>query len=88
VVPGSFSRNQMISLQDLLIESSGPTPVTFHVQLPDRTVHIAPAKRFCIDFRPEVVASIEGLLGQGSVKERYIPVMGGGSAPVESAVAV
>jgi DNA polymerase-3 subunit alpha len=88
VVPGSFTRTQMISLQDLLIESSGPTPVTFHVQLPDRTVHIAPAKRFCIDFRPEVVASIEGLLGQGSVKERYIPVMGGGSAPVESAVAV
>ncbi len=78
-LPASFSRTQLISLQDLLIESQGSVPVTFRLKLQDRTVYINPAARYRIDFRPEVVASLEGLLGRGSVKERYTPMPGGGA---------
>ncbi|HEX2223207.1 MAG TPA: DNA polymerase III subunit alpha, partial [Thermoanaerobaculia bacterium] len=77
-VPDSFSRDQARSLEDLLIEGHGNIPVTFRVKYPNRTYYINPAKKFGIDFRPEVVASLEGLLGRGTVKERLTPVVGGG----------
>ena len=61
----------MLRLRDLLIEHPGDVPVTFEVKLPDRTVRIAAQEKLKVRFGPELAASIEGLLGQGSVRERY-----------------
>jgi hypothetical protein len=41
------------------------------MQFPDRVVRIATQERYKIQLLPELVSSIEGLLGQGSVRERY-----------------
>jgi DNA polymerase III subunit alpha len=65
-------RDLLRKLSDLLIEHHGEVPVTFEVQEPDRTSRIVPQDRFKVDFGPELVAAIEGLLGQGSVRERYL----------------
>jgi DNA polymerase-3 subunit alpha len=61
----------MVKLRELLRDHPGEVPVTFRVQLPDRTVSIAAQESFKVDVGPALVASIEGLLGQGSVKERW-----------------
>ncbi|HKV08219.1 MAG TPA: DNA polymerase III subunit alpha [Thermoanaerobaculia bacterium] len=66
-----ISQREMLRLRDLLIEHPGETPVTLEVKLPDRTVRIAAQENFKVRFGPELAASIEGLLGQGSVRERY-----------------
>ncbi len=60
----------MVKLRDLLREHPGQIPVTLRVQLEGRTVQIA-AQEFKVDYGPALHASIEGLLGQGSVKERW-----------------
>ena len=69
--PNVVSTGGMVKLRDLLLEHPGPVPVTFRVQLPDRTVSIAAQESFKVDFGPALAASIEGLLGQGSVRERW-----------------
>ncbi|MFL6193835.1 MAG: DNA polymerase III subunit alpha [Thermoanaerobaculia bacterium] len=66
----ALSQSQMLKLRDLLIEHPGDVPVTLEMQLADRTVRIATEERFKVQLRPELVSSIEGLLGQGSVRER------------------
>ena len=69
--PTVVSTSGMVKLRELLREHPGQVPVTFRVQLPDRTVSIAAQESFKIEFGPALQASIEGLLGQGSVKERW-----------------
>ena len=71
VLPPSLSTSKIRELRDLLIEHVGQVPVTLQVRLPDRTVWIAPRDTFKVQFGPELAASLEGILGQGSVHERY-----------------
>ncbi|HJX28562.1 MAG TPA: OB-fold nucleic acid binding domain-containing protein, partial [Thermoanaerobaculia bacterium] len=67
----SISTNSMLRLRDLLVEHPGEVPVTLQVQLPDRVVHVAAQEKYKVQFGPELAASIEQLLGQGSIIERY-----------------
>jgi hypothetical protein len=66
----------MLRLRDLLIEHPGEIPVTLSVALPERTVRIATQESFKVDFGRNLAASIEGLLGQGSIREKYGAVGG------------
>jgi DNA polymerase-3 subunit alpha len=67
----ALSQSKMLKLRDLLTEHPGDVPVTLEMQFPDRVVRIATEARYKIQLNPELVSSIEGLLGQGSVRERY-----------------
>ena len=71
--PGS-PQSQMLKLRDLLTEHPGDVPVTLEMHLADRTVRIATPDNLKIQLVPELVTSIEGLLGQGSVRERWAGV--------------
>jgi DNA polymerase-3 subunit alpha len=71
-LPPAMSQTKMLELKNLLIENPGDVPVTLELQLPDRTVRIATRENLKIQFGPRLAASIEGLLGQGSVRERYL----------------
>ena len=64
-------QSQMLKLRDLLTEHPGDVPVILEMHLADRTVRIATPDNLKIQLVPELVTSIEGLLGQGSVRERY-----------------
>ncbi|RPH53409.1 hypothetical protein EHM82_08470, partial [bacterium] len=68
----AMSQTKMLELRNLLVENPGDVPVTLELQLPDRTVRIATKENLKIQFGPRLAASIEGLLGQGSVRERYL----------------
>jgi hypothetical protein len=46
------------------------------MQVEDRTVRIATPDNLKIHLVPALVTSIEGLLGQGSIRERYLGVAG------------
>ncbi len=70
-LPDKFSPTQMRALRDLLVEHSGDVAVTLKLRVDGQTVRIAPRETFKIDFRPELAASLESLLGQGSIRERY-----------------
>ncbi|MBW8877212.1 MAG: DNA polymerase III subunit alpha [Acidobacteria bacterium] len=67
----ALSQSKMLKLRDLLTEHPGDVPVTLEMQFPDRVVRIATQERYKVQLVPELVSSIEGLLGQGSVRERY-----------------
>ncbi|HEX3554549.1 MAG TPA: DNA polymerase III subunit alpha [Thermoanaerobaculia bacterium] len=67
----ALSQSKMLKLRDLLTEHPGDVPVTLEMQFPDRIVRIATQERYKVQLVPELVSSIEGLLGQGSVRERY-----------------
>ncbi|HEY0556664.1 MAG TPA: hypothetical protein VGG20_20580 [Thermoanaerobaculia bacterium] len=60
----------MLKLRDLLTEHPGEVPVTLETHLADRTVRIATPDKLKIQRAPALVTSIEGLLGQGSIRER------------------
>jgi len=76
VLAPSVSQGEMLKLRNLLLEHPGRVPVTLTVKLPDRKVSIAAQEAFKIDFGPELAASIEGLLGRGTVHERFVPLGG------------
>jgi hypothetical protein len=61
----------MLNLRDLLTEHPGDVPVTLEMQVEDRTYRIATPDNLKIELGPALVASIERLLGQGSIRERY-----------------
>jgi hypothetical protein len=61
----------MLELRDLLVQHPGEVPVTLEMQLPDRTIRIATQENLKVQFGPELAASIRGLLGEESVRERY-----------------
>jgi len=70
-----LSTSQMLKLRDLLTEHPGDVPVTLEMHLADRTVRIATPDNLKIQLVPALVTSIEGLLGQGSIRERYLGAM-------------
>ncbi len=70
-----LSTTQMLKLRDLLTEHPGDVPVTLEMQVQDRTVRIATPDNLKIQLVPALVTSIEGLLGQGSIRERYLGAM-------------
>jgi DNA polymerase-3 subunit alpha len=70
-----LSASQMLKLRDLLTEHPGDVPVTLEMHLADRTVRIATPDNLKIQLVPALVTSIEGLLGQGSIRERYLGAM-------------
>jgi DNA polymerase-3 subunit alpha len=76
VIEPSISQSEMLKLKNLLLEHPGRVPVKLTIQLPDRKVSIAAQEAFKIDFGPELLASIEGLLGRGTVRERFTGVAG------------
>ena len=65
-----LSQSQMLKLRELLTEHPGDVPVTLEMQVSGRTVRIATPDTLKIQLAPELVTSIEGLLGQGAVRER------------------
>jgi DNA polymerase-3 subunit alpha len=69
-----LSQTQMLKLRDLLTEHPGDVPVTLEMRVADQTVRIVTPDNLKVQLVPELVASIEGLLGQGSVKERWAGV--------------
>ena len=69
--PSTVSTNTMLKLSDLLKEHPGDVPVKLGIQYPDQTIWIAPRDTYKVDFGPRLAASIEGLLGQGAIRERY-----------------
>ena len=71
VLKASTSTSNMLRLRDLLVEHPGEVPVTLQLQLPDRVVHVAAQEKYKVQFGPQLAASIEQLLGQGTVRERY-----------------
>jgi DNA polymerase-3 subunit alpha len=62
----------MLELRNLLLEHPGAVPVTLCVRLADRTVSITAPETFKVDAKPALMSSLEGLLGQGSIRERRI----------------
>ncbi len=71
VVPPTLSTRDVLKLRDVLIEHPGDVPVRFEIELPDHTVRIAPEERFKVRVDSELVASIQNILGGGSVREKY-----------------
>jgi DNA polymerase III subunit alpha len=69
----TMAQADMLKLKDLLLEHPGPVPVTLSLKYTERTVSIAAKETYKIDFSPKLAASIEGLLGQGRVVERFAP---------------
>jgi DNA polymerase III subunit alpha len=67
----ALSQSKMLKLRDLLTEHPGDVPVTLEMQFPDKVVRIATEARYKIQLNPKLVSSIEGLLGEGSVRERF-----------------
>ncbi len=76
VLEPSLSQGEMLKLKNLLLEHPGRVPVKLTIQLPGRKVSIAAEETFKIDFGPDLLASIEGLLGRGSVLERFAAIGG------------
>ncbi len=76
VVPENFPPKEMLRLRDLLIENPGAIPVTFEVRDGSKTHRIRTRDAFSIDLGRELVASIENLLGAGTVRERIVPLPG------------
>jgi DNA polymerase-3 subunit alpha len=76
VLEPSVSQGEMLKLKNLLLEHPGRVPVKLTIQFPDRKVSIAAEEAFKIAFGPELAASIEGLLGRGTVHERFTSLVG------------
>ena len=66
-----YSTREMLRLRDLLAENPGDVPVSFDVAVQGSSVSITVPERFRVRLGPELESSIEGLLGQGSVRRRY-----------------
>jgi DNA polymerase-3 subunit alpha len=73
----TLSTADMLKLKNLLLEHPGSVPVTLRLKLTDRTVSIAAKETYKIELSPALSASIEGLLGQGKVLERFTPAGAG-----------
>ncbi len=71
-IDGGLPAPEMRRLRELLIEHAGETPLRLTLTLPDRRVRIAPGDHFKVRLEPELVAALEGILGQGCVHERYV----------------
>jgi len=70
LLPGEIATDELCRIRDLLIENPGDTPVRLECRLPDSLVQIAPRSDLCVDSGPALAASLEGILGAGTVRER------------------
>ncbi len=70
-VDAGLGTRELLELRDLLIEHAGETPLRLQIRLPGRRVRVAPRESFKVRFDPELVESVEGLLGENAVTERY-----------------
>ncbi len=61
------SSASLVELRDLLIEHAGPVPVVFRVAVEEGAVRIEPPERFKVRYHPELVRSIEQIVGPGKV---------------------
>ncbi len=68
---GSLSVSAMLELRDFLVEHQGEVPVQFELDLDGRTLRIVPEERFRVEVAPDLLASLESLVGAGNVKPRY-----------------
>ena len=69
-LPADMTTSDMLLLRDLLIENAGEVPIRLHLKLENREVRIAPEERFKVRFGPELVSSIEAILGPGAVTKK------------------
>jgi DNA polymerase-3 subunit alpha len=70
VVEAGISTRSLLELRDLLLEHPGTVPVKIRLVLPDSSLRIATGEGFRVKLDDQLEASIEGLLGQGTVKQR------------------
>jgi len=66
-----ISPSDVLRLRELLIEHAGDTPLSLRVRLDGKRVRIAPGENFKVRLDPELVTSVEGILGTGSLREHY-----------------
>ncbi|MDY7095257.1 MAG: DNA polymerase III subunit alpha [Acidobacteriota bacterium] len=69
-VPSDLGPVELMQVRDLLIEHPGEVPVHLHLKLPDQTVHIRPRTDLAVAVGPDLVSSLEGLLGSGTVRQQ------------------
>ena len=62
---------RVLAVRELLTGHPGEVPVTIQVRLPDHVIGVAPQARFRVAVDPDLVRSLEALLGAGRVRERY-----------------
>jgi DNA polymerase-3 subunit alpha len=67
----ALSQSRMLELRDLLTQHPGTVPVTLEMKVGGQVVRITTQDNLKIEPGPALIASIEGLLGEGSVRERY-----------------
>ncbi len=72
----ALSQSRILQLRDLLTQHPGTVPVTLEMKVGDQVVRITTQDNLKIQPGPALIASIEGLLGEGSVRERYQGVAG------------
>jgi DNA polymerase-3 subunit alpha len=70
-VDGELAVSRLQSLRDVLVEHAGETPLRVRVRLPGWRVEVAPRETFRVRFGPELVGSVEKLLGAGAISGRY-----------------
>lgn len=67
----SLSTSEMLELRDFLVEHRGEVPVHFEMALGGRKVRIVPEERFRVEVAPELLASLQSLVGPGKIRRRY-----------------
>ncbi|MDH3524648.1 MAG: DNA polymerase III subunit alpha [Acidobacteriota bacterium] len=65
---GDLPGSALVALRELLIDHAGDVPIRFLVAVNGRAVRIAPPDRFKVRYAPELVASIESIVGVGRVR--------------------
>ncbi len=68
---GSLPVARMLELRDFLVEHQGEVPVQFELDLDGRKLRVVPEERFRVEVEPELLASLESLVGAGNVRPRY-----------------
>ncbi len=71
VIEEGLPQRSILDLHDLLAENPGAVPVRLLVRLAGHLVSVAPRDAFKIQADERVLASVESLLGQGSVRQRF-----------------
>ncbi len=67
-LPRALSRKELLALRELLAEYPGDAPVCLTTRLASGAdVEVAAETRLRVDYSPELVHAVEGLLGRGSV---------------------
>ncbi len=67
----SLPTSTMLELRDFLVEHQGDVPVQFELDLDGRKLRIVPEERFRVVVEPELLASLESLVGAGNVEAHY-----------------